>query len=294
MILQKSRTPKTLRFFAYTLSGVSMLGLFGFSLYAQQNEITARETKLDIARQLAANEREHERYCAENPKSADYFAYRIAPTERLYREDLQLVHPILHVKAGQMPSQNSLGKVDYKQLHNFAPDVDAASFERSFYAAEVAAAEYFCKIAKGKSQSELTELVGAPDYLCNKVVCWDALNPGQERWIYDFGFAEVPVKVLFDGGVCKVATICGDNEFSDYLQWRMFEITKNSLGQSINVIVARNGNPDRLSDVASPNTLHVVHQATELVHYKICKSSELVLVMRNGICTNVHMYARFH
>lgn len=292
--MQKSRTLKALRFFVYTLSGVFMLGLFGFGLYAKQNEIAERETKLDVAKQIAANERENERYRAENPKSSDYFAYQIAPTEKLYREDLQLVHPILHVKAGQMPSQNNLGKVNYKLLHDFAPDVDAASFDRSFYAVEVAAAEYFCKIARGKSQSELTELVGAPDYLCNRVVCWDALKPGQDRWIYDFGFAEIPVKMLFDCGVCKVATICGDKEFSDYIHWRMFEITRNSLGQSINVIVARNGDPDQRSDVDNPNTLHLVQQASELVYYKVSKTRQLGLVMRNGICVNVRVYAKFY
>jgi len=276
---------RALRFAVYIIAGLCALMALGYFYYDGYVRFPTLADRAEFVKKLAENEQSWARYKLERMDSKDPRYHQCTPisSEKPYRT--KFMHPVLGVKYGEMPTPRVRADVNYKKMRELACREDVGDFEyANFHAAELAAAEGFCKFVKGKSESGIREWLGAPDYFCNDVPLWEPLKPGQERWVYDLGLEPISVKLILQDGVCVDSSICGRAEIDDLASCRYYRICKSSIGKSINVIVAKNGPPNQILDVAGKPIKS--HQDEETMNYFLRAGDPISLWTKHGVCVD--------
>ncbi len=280
-----------IRFVIYGLTAICGVSLLAFCYYDNFVSFPTLADKALFVEKLASNEKSWAQYKLQRAHRDDPHYKTFTDTIEPPQHPFYAAHPVLGVRFNEQPLPDVLDKIDYNALRKLAcsPQVCDAENE-GYYKAELTAVQNFCQIAKGKSQTNIRDVLGAPDYLCNDVPFWPALKAGQALWVYDFGLSPVSVKMLFDGGVCIQCKILKPAESADLSHWLEYRIIKSSIGNSIDVIVAKNGPPAMLFDENFRPILR--HQNDESIYYFVSAGNPIVLSIRQGLCVGVYDVAR--
>ncbi|MBP7578875.1 MAG: hypothetical protein KA794_19330 [Candidatus Obscuribacter sp.] len=277
---------RALRFAVYLISGAIAAWGLGVFVYDGMTKVPTFSQRFWCVHEYVQNESNYLLRQLDHPPhhGPDYYVRNLNDSDNLSPRELSLVHPILKVKAHTLPQPKDLRAIDFRRFRHFESPELFDTFYRCFDRCEYVAVEHFCSIVKGKTKQEVEKWLGKPDWCCDDVACWSKLKPGQNRQIYCFGIAEIPVKLIFDRGKCVDASICGDLEFSDYESWQLHRIVKTSIGQPLAVVLRKNGQPDRMTEADNPSKNLTRHQSNEEIYYSTSKTLGIVLTIQNGYC----------
>ena len=277
---------RNLRFAVYLISGAIAAWGLGVFVYDGMTKVPTFSQRFWCVHEYVQNESNYLLRQLDHPPhhGPDYYVRNLNDSDNLSPRELSLVHPILKVKAHTLPQPKDLRAIDFRRFRHFESPELFDTFYRCFDRCEYVAVEHFCSIVKGKTKQEVEKWLGKPYWCCDDVACWSKLKPGQNRQIYCFGIAEIPVKLIFDRGKCVDASICGDLEFSDYESWQLHRIVKTSIGQPLAVVLRKNGQPDRMTEADNPSKNLTRHQSNEEIYYSTSKTLGIVLTIQNGYC----------
>lgn len=277
---------RALRFAVYVISGAIATWGLGVFIYDGMTKVPTFSQRFWCMQEYVENESRYWPQQLDDPQhhGPSYYERNLHDSDNLSPRELSLVHPILKVKAHTLPQPKELEAVDFRRFRHFESPELFDTFYRCFDKCEYVAVEHFCSIVKGKTKQEVEKWLGKPDWYCDDVACWSKLKPGQNREIYCFGIAEIPVKLIFDNGKCVDACICGDAEFSNYESWLRHRIVKTSIGQPLAVVLSKNGQPDGMHEINNFEKELTRHQSNEEIYFSTSKSTGIALFMQNGYC----------
>ncbi|MBK7841030.1 MAG: hypothetical protein IPJ49_25800 [Candidatus Obscuribacter sp.] len=273
---------RALRFAVYIIAGLCALSALGYFYYDGYVRFPTLEDRAGFVKKLAENEQSWARYKLERMDNKDPRYHQCTAIGPIEVGAVKYKHPVLGVIFGEVPARIELDADGYKKLRKLACTSDVgAKMYANYHVAELAAANGLCQYVCGKSQNEVRELLGAPDYSADDIPLWEPLKPGIERWVYNLGLEPISVKLFFEKGLCTRGEICGRAEMMDLAQWLIYRITKTSIGKSVNVIVAKNGTPYQIED--SCNRQIKQHLDDETMFYFVSARRQLEVEIRHGL-----------
>ncbi len=145
-----------------------------------------------------------------------------------------LVHPVLLTRIGQGLDGHALDSSAYKKLSNYTDHpMSQALLTKYFGKAETDAAFEFCKAVIGSSKDDVERLAGTPYYEGKPPLKHSLTQPGEELWMYQFGYTGQTIKVIFKNNRCREAKVCTENEKDDFNHCRVIELCQYAPGKAV-------------------------------------------------------------
>jgi hypothetical protein len=202
-----------------------------------------------------------------------------------------LVHPVLLTRIGQGLDGHALDSSAYKKLSNYTDrPMSPALLTKYFGKAETEAAFEFCKAVIGSSKDNVERLAGAPYYKGKPPLKHSFTRPGEELWMYQFGYTGQTIKVIFKTDRCREAKVCTENEKDDFNHCRVIELCQYAPGKTVAQIDKHEGAPITWStdeNYFSPPGSDEDKTRTFVYHFG--QSEAVKLTMRYGFCAEANI-----
>ncbi len=221
-----------------------------------------------------------------------------------------LTHPILKTPQFCGLDGRKLDPSFFKALNSIKYEDGLKYRGVGFDQAELEAANQVGALIEGKSKKEIENLLGKPSVCRDHQSICRCLDPHETRWHYYIGYTCVRLQLIFHDDVCTISDIADDRYRPGIYGSCEFPVEQYGVGTLLKDIVAREGEPDRVTSpdsVDSPDNSTFYDcgvldtpkhpdfvRADRLVIYEIPDSHGVRLAIKNGRCIRMDHFMVCH
>ena len=194
-------------------------------------------------------------------------------------------HPILKFTTTKELDVNHLDPAVYKQLNGISERVYWGTYHSDEIAiGEVQVVKHLCELVKGLTKSDVERLTGPPDIRVQQIQCWPDSMPGEENWLYHFGYSHVNLQIVFRDNQCIRAELFDRGRLMGLERWWSDQIQNFALGKTEKEVVAFAGEPNQKILPGDPSFRSWFREADEIIFYPIGYSTCSVVGFKGGKC----------
>ena len=208
----------------------------------------------------------------------------------------RLKHPVLDIAAGEPFSGTALSDWQMRQLNSDFTQTSHKGSERALFSrSEIRAALLFQKQLVGETADQVIARAGKPTCKSRLGRLWGDEVDGADSWIYYLGYSNVPVRLIFENGVCAKACFCSAQQVSNFFSWAIRQLSQyksSNVPEEIERFYSRDLHPVGLKSAVVvktfglPSSIDKDSEGRDVYIYFFNRHGAMRLTFANDICVS--------